>query len=292
MEQQTFTQLTPQLWVTQSPLFATNSGIFIAERQACLIDPGITPEEIRGIARFVLEQGASLQAIILTHSHWDHLLGPEHFPGVKTITHRRYRNSIAQHGEAIRNQISAWETQTGILRPQPFALPRATLAFEGVLTMTLGQRTLQLLPAPGHAPDQLTVYEAEQGVLWAADMLSDVEIPFVSHNLSAYEETLARLAALDVRVLIPGHGAPTTDPREIQARFNADRGYLHVLHARVSEAVAAGKSLEETVTACADIPFRQPAENAGPHRWNVESAFVELGGATETPQVGWAREAG
>lgn len=292
MEAQHFEPLTPQLWVTQSPIFATNSGIFVDEGQACLIDPGITAEEIRGIARFVLEQGASLQGIILTHSHWDHLLGPEHFPGVKVITHLRYRAAIAQNGEAIVRQISAWETQAGILRAQPFTLPRPTLAFEGLLTLSVGQRTLQLLPAPGHAPDQLVIYEADSGVLWAADMLSDAEIPFVSHSLAAYEDTLARLAALEVRVLIPGHGAPTTRPEEIRARFQEDRDYLRALRERVSAALAAGYTLEETLSLCADIPLRRPEENAGPHRLNVESVFVELGGVTEAPRVGWMREEG
>ncbi len=292
MEAQHFQPLTAQLWVTQSPIFATNSGIFIAEKTACLIDPGITAEEIRGIARFVLEQGATLKAIILTHSHWDHLLGPEHFPDVKVITHQQYHTSIAQRGGAIAQQISAWETQAGILRPQPFTLPRPTLAFEGSLTLSIGPYTLQLLPAPGHAPDQIVVYEAVSGLLWAADMLSDREIPFVSHSLSAYQDTLARLAALDVRALIPGHGAPTINLQEIHARFQEDQDYLRALRERVSAAIASGSTLEETVALCADISIRQPEENAGPHRLNVESVFVELGGETETPNVGWTREEG
>ncbi|HQF00193.1 MAG TPA: MBL fold metallo-hydrolase, partial [Anaerolineae bacterium] len=253
-----FQQLTPSLWVTQSPLFATNSGIFMEARQACLIDPGITPEEIRGIARFVLEQGATVQALILTHSHWDHLLGPEHFPGAKIITQLEYKNSVAQRGEAILQQVSRWETQANILRSQPFTLPRPTLAFESRLYLMGGDHTLQLLPAPGHAADQLVIYEATTGMLWAADMLSDVEIPFVSHSLSAYEETLARLATLDVQVLIPGHGTPTTIPAEIQARFDADRSYLKALRERVRAAIADGKTLAETVALCADIPFHHP----------------------------------
>lgn len=287
-----FQQLTPSLWVTQSSLFATNSGIFMEAGQACLIDPGITPEEIRGIARFVLEQGAAVQALILTHSHWDHLLGPEHFPGAKVITQLEYKNSVAQRGEAILQQVSRWETQANILRSQPFTLPRPTLAFESRLYLMWGDHTLQLLPAPGHAADQLVIYEATTGMLWAADMLSDVEIPFVSHSLSAYEETLARLATLDVRVLIPGHGAPTAIPAEIQARFDADRSYLKALRERVRAAIADGKTLAETVALCTDLPFHHPEGNAEPHRLNVESVFVELGGAVETPPVGWQREEG
>ena len=292
MTTQTFQHLTPYLWVTQSPIFATNSGILIDAGQACLIDPGITEEEIRGIARFTLEQGASVQTIILTHGHWDHLLGPEYFPGVRVIAHTEYKHTLAQRSEAILQQISSWEAQAGILRSQPLRLPQPTLAFESVLHVHLGQYDLQLIPAPGHAADQIAIYEAERGMLWAGDMLSDAEIPLVSHNLSAYQDTLARLSALDVRVLIPGHGMPTDDPVEIRARFDGDQEYLQSLSTQVHAAVRAGKTLTETVEACAGIPFRQPEENAGPHRLNVESAFVELGGICETPAVGWMREEG
>jgi len=290
MTAQSFQQLSPNLWVTQSPIFDTNSGIFMDAGQACLIDPGITEEEIRGIARFTLEQGASVQTIILTHGHWDHLLGPEHFPGVKVIAHTEYKHTLAQRSEAILQQISRWEAQAGILRSQPLRLPQPTLTFEGTLHVSLGRYKLRLIPAAGHAADQIALYEADLGILWAGDMLSNAEIPLVSHNLGAYQDTLARLATLDVRALIPGHGAPTTDPAEIQARFNGDREYLEQLSARVHEAVLAGKSLTETVTACAGIAFRQPPENAGMHQLNVESAFVELGGVSETLQVGWMRE--
>ena len=57
-------------------------------------------------------------------------------------------------------------------------------------------------------------------------------------------------------------------------------------------AIADGKTLAETVALCADIPFHHPEGNAGPHRLNVESVFVELGGAVEAPPVGWQREEG
>src|SRR5207237_1298579 len=143
-----YTQLTPNLYVAQSRLFHTNQGIFVSEGQACLVDPGIYPDEIEAIARFVSKQSASAQAIILPHTH-----------------------------------------------------------------------------APGHAADQLTLYHPETATLWAADMLSDLEIPFVSHDLDAYQLTLAALASWDIRVLIPGHGHTTTNPQEIQARLSEDIAY-------------------------------------------------------------------
>src|SRR5438270_9548780 len=98
---QTFSQLAPHFWVTQSELFHTNSGIWIAAGDACLVDPGIYPEEIAGIVRFVADLGATVRMIILTHSHWDHILGPEHFPGVRVLAQAEYRAVVRDHSDVI-----------------------------------------------------------------------------------------------------------------------------------------------------------------------------------------------
>ena len=121
-------------------------------------------------------------------------------------------------------------------------------------------------------------------------MLSDLEIPFVSSSLFAYRSTLAMLAGLEIRSLVPGHGHPTNDPKEIKARLAGDRAYLDRLAEKVGQAVTMRKSLEETIKYCQRIHYRQGIENAGPHRLNVESAFIEAGGDPGGRlDAGWAR---
>ena len=140
--------------MTQSALFATNSGVFLSGDEACLIDPGIAPETIKDIARFVTEQGATPRAIVLTHAHWDHVMGPEHFPGVPVIAHNGYLRVLREHGADLYRQIDAWEAQAHIRRPRPFLLPKPTYTFDTALTLTLGDARLRIFHAPGHAPDQ------------------------------------------------------------------------------------------------------------------------------------------
>ncbi len=283
-----FTQLTSHLWVMQSALFATNSGVFLSGGEACLIDPGIAPETVGDIARFVADQGATPRAIVLTHAHWDHVMGPEHFPGVPVIAHNGYMRVLREHSADLYRQIDVWEAQAHICRMCPFMLPKPTYTFDTAMTLTLGDIRLRIFHAPGHAPDQCAVYHTESGTLWAADMLSDSEIPF-AYSVNAYAETLAYLATLDIYALIPGHGAPTTDVAEIQRRLAADRAYLAELRARVTAAVAMGQTLAETIAACADMPLPCPCDDPTPHIWNVESAYAELGGPVEGA-VGWERE--
>ena len=274
---QSFIGLTPTLWVTQSEAYATNSGVFISEGQACLIDPGLTPEEIHGIARFVRDMEATPRALILTHGHWDHLLGVEHFPGVTVITHARYAETLREHGAELQRQVAAWESQSGTPQIRTFVVPQPTQTFAGTLTLPVGSQKLTLIEAPGHALDQIVVYHAATHTLWAADMLSDLEIPFID-SLTAYEATLERISKLEIAVLIPGHGYATSDPAEIRGRLAEDRAYLTGLRQRVAQAVEEGKSVEETTALCSDLPYRYPEENAAPHRKNVEIAYLELGG--------------
>lgn len=279
--------LGPFWWVAHSRLFETNSGIFASQGRAVLIDPGIYPDEIDRQKSFLDEASLSLQAILLTHSHWDHILGPERLPEAAIIAQARFSDVAASQGTAIRAEIAAWETEHNLARQQAFAIPIQDLTFTDQSSLQVGGAVLHLLAAPGHAADQCAAYHPESGTLWAADMLSDLEIPFVSHNLAAYRRTLESLSSLEIRALVPGHGHATQDPAEIWARLAGDRAYLDELYEGVAESLKLGRSLEEAQEACASIFYRQPSENGGPHHLNVSSAYIELGGAVSDPGAGW-----
>lgn len=276
--------------MAHSRLYETNSGVFLSEGQAGLIDPCIFPDEIEAVARFLAGRRATPRFLILTHSHWDHILGPERFPGVEVVAQANYLAEVAgAGGDRIRREIAAWEGEYGLGRERPFAIPAPDQLFAETLVLSVGSLSLLLAHAPGHAADQLVVYHAESATLWASDILSDVEIPFISHSLAAYERTLAVLSTREIRVLVPGHGRPTTDPAEIRARLSGDLAYLAELRERVERVVRQGGAVEEAVAACAGMSFHHPEENAGPHRLNVESVYLELGGAADPAQVGWHR---
>lgn len=290
MSKQRFEQLNPHLWVTQSDIYATNSGIFISEDEACLIDPGMTPKQCAGIAHFVAAQETRPRVILITHGHWDHLLGVEHFPGVDVVMQAAYLDVLCTHGVHLEKQVADWVQRSKIRRQKPWTVPQPSVTFEKEYRLTVGAHTLRLVHMPGHASDQCIIYHPATGTLWAGDMLSDLEIPFVSHSLGAYMRSLTHLMMLDLRALVPGHGAPTTNRKEIHARVGDDLAYLSELHARVESAITQGKTIEQTVALCQDMPFRRPEENAGSHRLNVESAYLEMGGKADPRKVGWNQE--
>ena len=284
------TALTPHLWVRPSRSMRYNAGVFLGGGQAVLIDPGLFPDEFAAIRELLAEQGARPHTLVLTHSHWDHVLGPEQFPGVPVLAQARYPALAAEFADDIAWGLAHWEKHFQLARPQPFRVPAADRTVEAEGELALGALRLRLRHVPGHAADQLALYHAETGALWASDLLSDTEIPFVSDSLAAYQRTLAELAAWDLRLVVPGHGTPAQTPAEIQTRFAYDRAYLAELGERVSAAVAAGRSLAETVAACADMDFRLKDKSQFDHRLNVESVYLELGGPADPKRVGWNQD--
>jgi hydroxyacylglutathione hydrolase len=266
-----------------------NAGVIVHDREALLIDPGLFPDEVDLLRAHIYERGASPKYLAVTHSHWDHVLGPEYFPGVPVIQQQESLAVLAESGTRIEHQVTEWERQAGVHRDMPFLLHEPDETFADRRDLHVGPETVELLHAPGHAPEQLVVYDRAEQMLWAADMLSDIEIPFVMHSLKAYRRTLARLAQLEVAVLVPGHGSPARTRDEVRARFEADRGYLGELQRRVEAAIAAGRSATDAIASCADMSYPNQDQNEEAQRLNVETAFVELGGAADAAHPGWNR---
>jgi hydroxyacylglutathione hydrolase len=283
--------LTPNssLALFPSRALSYNTGVLVIGKEAVLIDAGLFPDEVDLLRAHIYAVGASPKYIIVTHSHWDHVLGPEYFPGVPVIQQQEGLAVLAESGTRIEHQVTEWERQSGVQRDMPFLLHEPDETFGDRFELAVGGKTVELLAAPGHAPEQLVVYDRGEQTLWAADMLSDIEIPFVMHNLKAYRQTLDWLAHLDISVLVPGHGRPAVDRAEVRARLDGDRAYLAELQKRVEAALISGRSAAETVSVCVDMNYPNRDQNEDAHRLNVETAFIELGGAPDPGHPGWNR---
>ncbi|HUF02183.1 MAG TPA: MBL fold metallo-hydrolase [Gaiellaceae bacterium] len=273
------------LVVRRSRLLRYNAGAFVSAGEACLIDPGVLAEEVAGLVAELHD--AAIVSIVLTHADWDHVLGPEHLPPATIVAHEDFARSLDPDG--IRAALGQLEDHAGIVRERSFEPPLPDTTFAAAMTLRVGELELHLAHAPGHTADMLTVYEPESATLWAADVLSDVEIPLVVHDLAAYEATLARLAELEIATLVPGHGFPTSDRSGVARRLDEDRRYLAELRATVSEAVQSGYGLDETVAAAARVALRRSPEDEAVHRLNVEKVYADLGGDADPEQVGFAR---
>jgi glyoxylase-like metal-dependent hydrolase (beta-lactamase superfamily II) len=215
------------------------------------------------------------------------VLGPEQLPPATVVAQAGFAGGLDPDG--IRAALAGLESSAGIERHRAFEPPLPDVTFEQRLGLRVGALELALEHAPGHSANMLTLHEPVSGALWAADVLSDVEIPSVIDDLERYERTLERIAAQDVRSLVPGHGTRTDERAEIRRRLDEDRRYLADLRRAISDAVGRGSSLAEAVAAAGTISLRRSDGDEEIHRLNSEKLYADLGGDADPAQVGYER---
>jgi glyoxylase-like metal-dependent hydrolase (beta-lactamase superfamily II) len=99
-------------------------------------------------------------------------------------------------------------------------------AVDGVLapgeTRRWGDLDWQMIPAPGHDAGALVFWNQDERILISGDAIWErgfgLVMPDPASALDDAQHTLETIAALDPRIVIPGHGAPFTDVGAALAR--------------------------------------------------------------------------
>ena len=173
--------------------------------------------------------GAPVEALTqigLTHVHSDHA------GGVAALRAHSAAPVLA-HADAAR-LVAAWEPRslwlvgTGQVMPR-FAVDRALAHGEAV---DLGGRRWRIVWTPGHAVGGVAWWCEHDGLLITGDALWEDGFGLLNTWIDGPEVfdlaavALDNLAALDPRVVVPGHGAPFTDLRGALARARSRLDYL------------------------------------------------------------------
>jgi glyoxylase-like metal-dependent hydrolase (beta-lactamase superfamily II) len=247
---QGWTDLGSGVLVRQSRAFQMNSVVLLDPAHTVLVDPGVLPSEIEDIADRVRAAGAAAITLIMTHAHWDHVLGRARWPAARVIAHDRFAADLERTMRWIdeeADKIGAKLGETFQHRFEPF---RANERVSGQHFAKLGPWRAVFRDAFGHSESQLSIHLPEQRVLIAGDMLSDIEVPMLEVAAPVYRATLAALEPLfsggAVETLIPGHGTVARGAAAARERFDRDVRYLETLEREVGAARRAGISLAET----------------------------------------------
>lgn len=215
-------EVTEGVWVATSRWYATTSTVLLdGLGGALVIDPAFLPDELAAIPRDLVALGVRCMGGLATHEHYDHVLwhgdlggGPRWAsPGTVDRLATARSEALAPLADYLTPDLI---DLAGRLQP----IPDRTLPWAGPRA--------ECLEHDAHAPAHLAILLPDPGVLVAGDMLSDVELPMPAEEdrtLGPYLAGLEHLAEAVTasRLLIPGHGTPTRDPR---ARLDADRRYL------------------------------------------------------------------
>ncbi len=173
-------------------------------REVVVLDPG---GHARQISELLNTLRLRVSAIVLTHAHFDHVMGVE---GLKRATlapllvgekEKRVFESVERQGEAF-----------GLAVP-PLPEPERWLNEGDVVEA--GNFKLQVFEVPGHSPGSIALYNAENGVVFVGDVLMRGTIGRTDLSGGSFEELLksirTKLYTLpDATKVYSGHGPMTT----------------------------------------------------------------------------------
>lgn len=223
------------------PLVA-NIGYVIGAKAILVIDTGLGLPNGKAVAA-VAQRLAPGKPIILvaTHAHPEHDLGANAFPpGTRMIRSSAQQADKPSDMNVAQLFTARFPGAAELLKGAEFR--DADKIFDDSHRVDLGGLTAELSAlGPAHTDGDIGIWIPEDRVLFSGDvaMKAQPSINTPRATLASWRRALARLAALDPRVVVPSHG-PVGD-----AGFIAGyRSYLDEVADRAAQAKASGASLE------------------------------------------------
>ena len=177
------------------------------------------------------QKGFTVKQILLTHAHFDHILGAYAFKDAIAIASRRF---VDVDRTAALEEVQNFNDEYYIESPVLF--PDITHVIEeSETTLTIGKTKLIFFLTPGHESTHLSFVVMPLHLLVCGDYASDVEIPLIEHDSSEYLTTLELLESFiyeyEVKLLIPGHGHICDVRTEMIERLHLSYDYILALRA-------------------------------------------------------------
>jgi len=283
----------------------SNAGAIETPNGTIVIDTQQYPRLARELRSAVLARtGQPLRIVVNTHCHLDHTHGNIVFADVPILAHEKTLAAMSaclgprtgadwpvsdfatkirflfgqnilelvpEHDPARRwfeGRIALPDYDTVVIRP-----PNET--FAGDFAFHLPDDTVRLhYFGPAHCDGDIVVHVEKRKVVFLGDLLFHGRFPWLGDcDLDGLIAALGRVLALDVAVVVPGHGPPAT--LADVARF---RDMLVELRAAVARAIKAGSTEDAAV---AEVALPQYANVQRYKEWmplDVRAAYRYLRG--------------
>ena len=182
--------------------FGSNCYLLISGNQAAMVDPSADADVI---LQKIAEKGATLQYILLTHGHFDHICSLDTLRDKTGVPAYIHKGDADMPADSHKNAFSIFFGQTKTYRS-----PEKTLVEGDVLN--LGEEEIRVLHTPGHTEGS-ACYLCGEKILLTGDTLFDRgfgRYDLYGGDPSKLRRSLERISTLDNSLIIyAGHGCPT-----------------------------------------------------------------------------------
>ncbi len=185
-------------------------------REALLVDSGYGLEDVAAFAASLTDRPIRL---LLTHGHYDHILGAGCFPeaalfeeDLPLAREHEFRFWRERALEAAASRGIAADEQAYLAGPEPVWKPLE----EG--TIDLGGLSARVIRCPGHTRGSAVLYVPERALLLTGDDWNPCTWLFFREALSppAYRENMRKLLALPFSHVLCPHSAELYDRRMLE----------------------------------------------------------------------------
>ena len=193
---------------TVNPFQQNTYLIWDSKGIAAIIDPGNSSNlENQMIKRFIEENSLSLQRLLLTHAHIDHVMGNQFI-----FENYGLLPELHPDDNFFIDTMMQTASMYGLNCEQS---PKAskTLAHEQVIA--LGELNIKCLHTPGHSPGSISFYFEKEKVLISGDVLfhgsiGRTDLPMGDYDTLIHSITSQLLPLGDDVKVYSGHGPSTT----------------------------------------------------------------------------------
>lgn len=258
--------------------FMSNAGFVVTPAGVVVFDALATPAlgaAMRDAIRRVTPQ--PVKTIIVSHYHADHFYGLQSLvaDGAAIWAHKNAQATLTSDFTQARlterkRSLAPWVDQHTRLLP---ATRWLDLGPAGVMKFTLGGMRFAVIDVGGaHSPEDLMLLVEDERVLFAGDLFFTGRLPFVGEADSrTWLSALDKINASAPVVVIPGHGAASTDPL---ADLELTRSYLLFLREQMGKAVADMMTFDEAYKAVDWSRFEKQPAFADANRINAYGTYL------------------
>lgn len=220
-----------------------------------------------------------IRRVIVSHYHADHFYGLQSLagPGVEIWAHEKARATL--ESDLTRSRLAQRQRD---LAPHVNARQQLVPATHWIRfddgperAFTLGGVSFRLIDVAGaHSDEDLMLFIDGERVLLAGDLYFSGRLPYVGNaDSKAWLAAMDRIVPLQPRVVVPGHGAASSDPAPDMA---LTRDYLKYLRETMGAAVRELKSFDEAYAQTDWSRFAKLPAFEAANRINAYGTFLRM----------------